>query len=69
MITDHNLTELDALVARYFSVENVTYGGPKDPFLIRYRGRMSSDDLSTEFDKLIEHNNKRIRRDGTLVRT
>jgi len=24
---------------------------------------------SGEFDKIIEHNNKRVRRDGTLVRT
>ncbi len=54
MITDHNLAELDALVTKHFSIEDITYGGPKEPFAIRYRGEMALEDLSAEFDKLID---------------
>ena len=38
MITEHNLTELDALVRQFFEIEDITYGSPKQPFVVRYRG-------------------------------
>lgn len=54
MITDHNLAELDKLVATHFSIDDVTYGDPNQPFVVRYRGTIISDDTSKEFDALIE---------------
>jgi hypothetical protein len=37
MITDHNLVELDELIRRYFNIEEITYGGAKQPYVVRYR--------------------------------
>jgi membrane-associated protease RseP (regulator of RpoE activity) len=54
MITDHNLADLDKLVAAHFSIDDVTYGDPKQPFVVRYRGKINSSDISKEFDQLIE---------------
>lgn len=54
MITDHNLAELDKLVAEHFSIDDVTYGDPKQPFVARYRGKIISSDISKEFDQLME---------------
>lgn len=53
MTTDYNLAELDALVEKYFSIEDITYGSPKQPFVARYRGRIIGENTSEPFDKLM----------------
>lgn len=53
MITDHNLAELDALAAKFFSIEDITYGGANQPFVARYRGNIQSPDFSENFDRLL----------------
>jgi membrane-associated protease RseP (regulator of RpoE activity) len=52
MITEHNLVELDALIKQLFKIEDITYGGPKQPFVVRYRGTLNSNDSSTGFDEI-----------------
>lgn len=54
MITDHNLAELDALVKQFFEIQDITYGSPKQPFVVRYRGSLNSLDSSSGFDKIAE---------------
>lgn len=53
MITDHNLAELDALAAKFFSIEDITYGGANQPFVARYHGNIQSPDFSENFDRLL----------------
>jgi len=54
MITDHNLAELDTLIGQFFSIEDITYGGPKQPFVARYRGKLKAENSAGSFDSIIE---------------
>lgn len=54
MITDHNLAELDGLIRQFFKIEDITYGSPKQPFVVRYRGSLNTEDSLSSFDKLAE---------------
>ena len=40
MITEHNLADLDTLIRQFFKIEDITYGSPKQPFVVRYRGSL-----------------------------
>lgn len=53
MNTDHNLAELDQLVSEFFSIENITYGSSRQPFVIRYSGKIKSERISEGFDRLL----------------
>jgi membrane-associated protease RseP (regulator of RpoE activity) len=52
MTTDHNLAEIDALMGRFFIINETTYGDPKQDFLVRYRGSLKSADSQSEYDKI-----------------
>jgi membrane-associated protease RseP (regulator of RpoE activity) len=52
MITDHNLAEMDALIGQFFKIEDITYGRPKQPFVVRYRGTLISSDSAAGFDQI-----------------
>lgn len=52
MITDHNLSQLDSLVREFFEIENITYGGPKEPYITRYQVVPKSD-LRASFDSIL----------------
>jgi membrane-associated protease RseP (regulator of RpoE activity) len=54
MITEHNLVELDALVRQFFEIEDITYGSPKQPFVVRYRGSLILKDSPSGFDNMVE---------------
>ena len=54
MITEHKLTELDALVRQFFEIEDITYGSPKQPFVVRYRGSLITGDNPSGFDRIAE---------------
>jgi membrane-associated protease RseP (regulator of RpoE activity) len=54
MITDHNLAELDALIGQFFIINEITYGNPKQDYVVRYRGRLKSDDSASEYDRIAE---------------
>ena len=54
MITEHNLADLDTLVRQFFEIEDITYGSPKQPFVVRYRGSLISTDSPTGFDRIAE---------------
>lgn len=54
MDTDHNLAELDNIVGQFFTIEDITYGDPKQPFITRYRGKLRSEDTCAAFDELLE---------------
>ena len=45
---------LNALVARVFRIEDVTLGEPKQGFILRYRGRLLSEDSAAAYDQLAE---------------
>lgn len=52
MTTDHNLAELDALIGQFFTINETTYGDPKQDFLVRYRGSLKSADSQSAYDKI-----------------
>jgi membrane-associated protease RseP (regulator of RpoE activity) len=52
MITDHNLSELNAITAQYFNIEEITYGSAKQPFVVRYRGSLKDHDSQTAYDQI-----------------
>ncbi len=49
MNTDHNMAELDALIGQHLNIEEVTYGGPKQPFVVRYRGNLKESDSQAAY--------------------
>lgn len=52
MITDHNLSKLDEIISQYFTVEETTYGSPKQPFVVRYRGSLKNKDSQAAHDQI-----------------
>ena len=50
MVTDHDLAQLDKTVGKYFQIEEITYGGAKQPFVVRYRGSLKNNDSQSTFD-------------------
>lgn len=46
---------LHAIVARIFRAEDVTLGDPQKNYIVRYRGRLLSDDSETAYDQLTEY--------------
>jgi membrane-associated protease RseP (regulator of RpoE activity) len=54
MDSEYNLVELDALIRRFFQIEDITYGGPKEPFVVRYRGKLISPDSESGFEQIYE---------------
>ena len=52
MITDHNLSELTELVSQYFNIDEITYGDPKQPFIVRYRGSLKNGNSLTTHELL-----------------
>jgi membrane-associated protease RseP (regulator of RpoE activity) len=54
MDTNYDLVELDALIQRFFHIEDITYGGSKEPFVVRYRGKLISSDSASAFDQIFE---------------
>ena len=54
MIIEHNLAELDALIRQFFKIEDITYGSPKQPFVVRYRGTLITNDSPSGYDRIAE---------------
>ena len=54
MITEHNLAELDTLIRQFFTIEDITYGNPKQPFVVRYRGTLIDKDSASGFDRIAD---------------
>ena len=54
MITDHNLTELNAIVSQHFTIEEITYGTEKQPFVVHYRGDLKDSESQIAFNHLEE---------------
>ena len=54
MITDHDLTVVDQIASQFFRIESITYGEPKQPYIVRYQGRMISDETHIGFDGLMD---------------
>jgi len=52
MITDHNLAEIDALIGQHFQIEEVTSGGSKQPYIVRYRGNLKESDSQAAYGRI-----------------
>ncbi len=50
MVTGHNLAQLDKTIGKYFQIDEITYGGPKQPFVVRYRGNLINNDSQSSYD-------------------
>jgi len=49
-----NQEVLDALIGRIFLIEDITLGGPKQGYAIRYRGRLRSEDTEAAYNQVEE---------------
>lgn len=47
-----DMSRLDALVGRVLSIQDITVGNPEKDFIVRYRGRLYSDDTEAAYDQL-----------------
>lgn len=54
MQTDHNLTDLDALIGRFFTIDTITYGDTKQPFVTRYNGFLKHADSAMGFNQIAD---------------
>jgi membrane-associated protease RseP (regulator of RpoE activity) len=52
MQTDHNLTDLDALIGRFFTIDAITYGDAKQPFVTRYYGFLKHTNSALGFNQI-----------------
>lgn len=50
----YRLDELDGIVRRIFMVEDVTQGGAKDAYIVRYRGRLIPTDSAAAYAQLAQ---------------
>jgi membrane-associated protease RseP (regulator of RpoE activity) len=54
MDQNYEMDTLDTLVKRVFRVEDVTLGTPAMGFIVRYRGKLTSEDSESAYDYLFE---------------
>ena len=54
MEQSYEIDTLDALVKRIFRVEDVTLGTPQQGFIVRYRGKLITEDSEAAYDSLFE---------------
>ena len=52
MLTEHKLSKLDALIGRFFIIENTTYGNEKQPFVAHYQGKLKHKDSIKGYDQI-----------------
>ena len=52
MVDDINFQELDALIGKYFSILDMTYGGEKQAFIVRYRGFIKAKDSTVAYQEI-----------------
>lgn len=52
MESANDITPYDALVRRIFHIDDVTTGNPQKDYLVRYRGRLLSEDSAAAYDQL-----------------
>jgi Zn-dependent protease len=45
---------LDALIGRVFNIEDITAGNPQKDYIVRYRGRLRSEDTEETYNQLCE---------------
>jgi membrane-associated protease RseP (regulator of RpoE activity) len=54
MQTQHYIADLDTLAGRFFSINTITYGDAKQPFIIRYAGNLKSEDSEDGFNQIAD---------------
>lgn len=52
MDSHYELSNYDALVGRVLTIDDITVGNPEKDFIIRYRGRLRSEDSQAAYDQL-----------------
>jgi Zn-dependent protease len=54
MDSSYDLGKIDALIGRVFRIEDITAGNPQKDFIVRYRGRLLTEDSEATYDQLSE---------------
>jgi Zn-dependent protease len=54
MERSYDLTRYDALVGRVLAIQDITVGDPQKDYIVRYRGRLRSEDTEAAYDQLSE---------------
>jgi membrane-associated protease RseP (regulator of RpoE activity) len=52
MLIDHELSKLDALIGQFFTIENITHGDAKQPFVARYEGKLKHKDSAQGYGQI-----------------
>ncbi len=52
MLTDHDLSKLEALVGQFFTIENITYGDAKQTFIARYEGKLKHKNSAEGYNQI-----------------
>lgn len=54
MVASYSQDEVNALVERVFLMDDITWGGNDQPFIVRYRGKLNTSDSERAYDLLSE---------------
>jgi len=52
MQTNHNVSELDALIGKFFTIESITYGNTEQVYITLYKGKLKHDDSIQGYDEI-----------------
>jgi len=54
MDAEFNLGEINERIEKNFNIEEITYGSPKQIFIVRYRGELKDDNSELAFEKITD---------------
>jgi membrane-associated protease RseP (regulator of RpoE activity) len=54
MERSYDLTRYDALIGRVLAIQDITVGDPEKDYIVRYRGRLRSEDTEATYDQLAD---------------
>ncbi len=54
MESSYDMTRYDTLVGRFMAVQDITVGNPEKDYIVRYRGRLRSEDTEAAYDQLAD---------------
>ncbi len=54
MESSYDMTRYDTLVGRFMAIQDITVGNPEKDFIVRYRGRLRSEDTEAAYDQLAD---------------
>jgi len=54
MIDEYNFGDLNEKIEKHFNIDEITYGSPKQNFIVRYRGSLKDSDSQLSYEKIAD---------------